>query len=281
MRALRAPTRALIVEDIETWVKILSRAARRAGISEIVTCESLDGVKDALRDARFDVAILDIGLDPADDLNKDGIKALEVIRDVDGGGTRCVLVTGWQGGDRLAVLSEVQDKYGVDWAFMKEKYDSHALIEKLTELLEQAASSRADKTPMANLGADADPFVFQHRLLEAIAPHGVGVQTLYSLVSRLLRAAIPIVAMHPESPIEQGADGISVGLYWSRSLATAVAVGLGPAAAWPEDESVVPHSLRRLLPADVEPERVDSASDRRIQGWLWELPGLDRSDFPG
>ena len=78
---MKAPTRALVVEDIEAWVYILDRAARRAGASEVVVCQNLQMVRDALRSARFDVAILDIGLDPDDDLNSDGIKALEAIRE--------------------------------------------------------------------------------------------------------------------------------------------------------------------------------------------------------
>jgi len=105
---VKAPTRALIVEDIETWVYILDRAARRAGASEIVVCGNLQMVGDALRSARFDVAILDVGLDPDDDLNSDGIKALEAIREMDGSGTRCVLITGWQGGDRMDLQESIQ-----------------------------------------------------------------------------------------------------------------------------------------------------------------------------
>ena len=192
---------------------------------------------------------------------------MRLIRDVDSGSTRCVLVTGWQGGDRLALQSEAQEKYGVDWAFMKEKYDAHALIAKLTELLEQAAASRLDKTPMENLGADMQPFLFEDRCSER-SPRPGGVHTLYALVSRLIGAAIPIVASHPGHPMETGPDDIAVGLYWSRALSTAVAVGLAPAAAWPDEESVVPEGLRRLLPADVEPELIDSTHERNIQGRL-------------
>jgi len=277
---MKAPTRALVVEDVVSWVGILTRAARRAGVSEVVTCENLQGARDALRVARFDVAILDIGLDEADDLNADGIRVLETIREVDRGSTRCVLVTGWQGGDRLAVQSEAQDKYGVDWAFMKEKYDSHALIAKLTGLLELAAASRLDRTPMENLEADMEPFLFQDRLLKTLSPHG-GVQTVITLVSRLLGAAIPVIAKHPAHPMETGHDGITAGLYWSRALAAAVAVGLAPAAAWPDDMSVVPESVLRLWPDRVEPELLDSTRERNIQGRLWEFPGIDRDEFPG
>lgn len=277
---MRPPTRALLVEDVESWVSILGRAVRRAGISEIVTCENLQAAREALRKARFDVAILDIGLDEADDLNKDGVKVLEAIREVDTASTRCVLVTGWQGGDRLALASDAQDKFGVDYAFMKEKYDAHALIEKLTELLQQAAASRLDKTPMENLGASMEPFPFETQLLHALDPHG-GVQTIYTLVSRLLSGAIPLVAQHPGQPIGIWPGDVSVGLYWSRALSTAVAVGLGPAPAWLEDRSVIPDRVKELLPGGVNPELIDRTRERNIQGRLWELPGIDRDQFPG
>ena len=268
---MRPPTRALLVEDVQSWVSILSRAVRRAGISEIVTCQNLQEAREALRSARFDVAILDIGLDEADDLNKDGVKVLEAIREVDTASTRCVLVTGWQGGDRLALASDAQDKFGVDFAFMKEKYDAHALIEKVAELLQQAAASRLDRTPMENLGASMDPFPFENQLLYALTPHG-GVQTVYTLVSRLLSGAIPLVALHPGHPMEILPGDVSVGLYWSRALSSAVAVGLGPAAAWPDDRSVVPETVHRLLPNGVAPELIDRTRERNIQGRLWELP---------
>lgn len=278
--SVKAPTRALVVEDQPTWVGILSRAARRAGVSEIVICESLDEAREELRSARFDVAILDIGLDAADDLNADGIKVLEAIREVDGGSTRCVLVTGWEGGDRLALQSEAQEKYGVDWAFMKEKYDRRAFIAKLTELLEQAAASRFDKTPMGNLAANIQLSIFEDRLLRALSTNG-GVQTVSTLVSRLLSSSIPIVALHPDLPMETGPDGVTVGLYWSRALSTAVAVGLAPAAKWPDDERKIPGSLSRLLPDGVAPELIDSTKERNIQGRLWELPEIARGEFPG
>jgi ActR/RegA family two-component response regulator len=277
---VKAPTRALIVEDIETWVYTLDRAARRAGASEVVVCKNLQMVRDALRNARFDVAILDVGLDPDDDLNADGIKALEAIRQVDKGSTRCVLVTGWQGGDRMDLQADAQQKFGVDWAYMKEKYEAHALIAKLSELLEQAPTRRlSEMTPMENLSASVQPWQFEDQLIKGLSPNG-GVNTLYSLASRLLSSVIPFVAMRPDAPMEPGPDGMRTGLYWSRALATAIAVGLAPAVGWPGDEAGVPAGLQRLLPAGVVPDLIDSARERNVQGRLWELPGLDRNKFP-
>jgi CheY-like chemotaxis protein len=278
---MTASTRALIVEDIDTWVSVFSRAARRAGASEVVVCENLHMVKDALLSARFDVAILDVGLDPDDDLNADGIKALEAIREADGDSTRCILVTGWQGGDRLSLQARAQNDYGVDWAFMKEKYEAHDVIAKLSELLEQAPARRLSvATPMANLSSGMEPFRFEGQLIEGIEPSG-GVMTIYSLVSRLIRSAIPLVALNPRRPMQQGADGVYVGMYWSRALAAAVAVGLSATTAWREnDDSAVPAELARQLPPGAIPDLVESVRERNAYGWLWELQGVDRAEFP-
>jgi CheY-like chemotaxis protein len=278
---VKAPTRALIVEDIDTWAYTLGRAARRAGASEVVVCTNLDAVKEALRRARFDVAILDVGLDPDDDLNADGVNALEAIRAVDGGSTRCVLVTGWQGGDLLDLHADAQQRFGVDWAYMKTKYEAHAVITKLGELLEQAPERRLSQgTPMANLSADVAPIDFEGQLIGGLSPSG-GVKTIYALASRLLTSAIPLVAMRPETPMEKGPGGVWTGLYWSRALSTAVAVGLGPASGWEEDESSLSPDLVRLLPDSAAPDLIESLRERNVRGRLWEFPGLDRDEFPG
>ena len=278
---VKAPIRALVVEDIDAWVYTLDRAARRAGATEVIVSNNLQMVKDALRSARVDVAILEVGLDPDDDLNSDGIKALEEIREIDGGGTRCILVTGWQGGDRMELQAYAQQQFGVDWAFMKEKYEAHKVIAKLTELLEQAPAHRlSGPPPMANLCASVEPFHFEDELLKTLVP-ARGVQTLYSLVSRLLSSATPMIAMHPGKPMEQGRGGVWIGIYWSRALATATAVGLAPAAVWPGDESSESGDLQRLLPEGAVPDLIESVRERNIQGRLWELSGLNRDQFPG
>ncbi len=277
---MKAPTRALIVEDIESWRYNLKRAARRAGASEVVVCENLQEVKEALRKARFDIAILDVGLDPDDDLNSDGIDALEAIREIDGMGTRCILITGWQGGDRMDLQARTQQKFGIDWAYMKENYEAHAVIDKLSELLEDASLRRLSlTTPMANLGAEVEPFRFEAQLLGALSPTG-GVQTLYSLVSRLLSSAIPVIAMYPTTPMRQEPDGIWMGVYWSRALAAAVAVDLALAAGRKGEEGSAPAGLLDLLSAGETPDLIESVRERNIQARLWEIP-LDRDRFPG
>ena len=275
---MKAPTRALIVEDIGTWVYTFDRAARRAGASEVVACESLRAAKEALRSARFDIAILDVGLDPDDNQNSDGIQVLELIRQIDGESTRCVLVTGWQG-DLLDLQSYAQQKFGVDWAFMKAKWDAPSVIGKLTELLEGPAWRRAGQaTPMANLCGSV-PFRLEGELLDALRPHG-GIQTLYTLASQLIGSVIPLLAYKPDRPMEKGPDGACVGVYWSRTLSAAIGIGVAPEGRWPGDKAIVPISLSRLLPTEITPDLLEAHRVRNIEGRLWELPGLDRSSFP-
>ena len=91
---------------------------------------------------------------------------------------------------------------------------------------------------------------------------------------------IPLLAENPALPMEKGPDGVCVGVYWSRTLSAAVAVGLAPADRWPEDAAAVPASLSDLLPTGVTPDLLEDVRVRDVGGRLWELPGLDRSSFP-
>jgi hypothetical protein len=135
--------------------------------------------------------------------------------------------------------------------------------------------------PLENLRAMMAPGHFDDQLLDVLSPAG-GVQTFYSLVPRLLGSVIPLVAMHPFMPMQKGPDGGCVGLYWSRALATAVAVALSPANGWQGgDESTILEDLARRLPGGVVPDLIERARERNVQGWLWELPGIGRDEFPG
>ena len=81
--------------------------------------------------------------------------------------------------------------------------------------------------------------------------------------------------------MHKGPDGTCIGVYWSRTLSAAVAVGLAPAESWPEEEGAMPASLAHLLPDGITPDLLEAVRERNVQGRLWELPGLDSSSFPG
>jgi hypothetical protein len=91
---------------------------------------------------------------------------------------------------------------------------------------------------------------------------------------------IPLLADKPAQPMEKGPDGVCIGVYWSRTLSAAVAVGLAPEDSWPEDAAAVPTVLSHLLPAGITPDLLEAVRVRDVGGRLWELPGLDRNSFP-
>jgi DNA-binding response OmpR family regulator len=277
---MNAPTRAIIVEDVEAWMFSFQRAARLAGISETYACSNLGQVREALRQARFDIAILDLGLDPDDDLNSEGAEALEMIRSQDGPATQVVLVTGWQGGDRMSMQSSLTNRFGVDWAYMKDRYEANDLIEKLSELLTQTRSRQAGApvAPMGDLEGEADSMRFQSDLLGRLKPTG-GVETLFTLVGHLLSPVVPLIASTPQQPMVYGPDATCLGVYWSRALAAAVAVELSSRPDSAKDEDAL-DTVRQRLGID----RVvlqSRASQKNLVGRLWELPGLERIEFPG
>jgi hypothetical protein len=106
--------------------------------------------------------------------------------------------------------------------------------------------------------------------------------TLYSLVSRILSSAVPVIAMDPDMPMRQGPDGVWTGLYWSRALATTVAVGLGPASVPQAEESTLPDDLLRLLSAGEVPDLIEDLRERNpgqalgtSRGWQRQIPWIN------
>ena len=79
--------------------------------------------------------------------------------------------------------------------------------------------------------------------------------------------------------MEKDPDGVCVGVYWSRRLSAAIAVGVAPAASWPEDVNATPEGLAHLLPAGITPDILEIMRERNVQGRLWGLPGLSRDNF--
>ena len=83
---------------------------------------------------------------------------------------------------------------------------------------------------MANLGAShASRSALKAQLLDALYPSGGSPDPLLA-GARRLRSVMPLLAEQAARPMERGPDGVCVGVYWSRALSAAVAVGLAPAA---------------------------------------------------
>jgi ActR/RegA family two-component response regulator len=100
----------LIVEDDDDWSAIYRRAARSEGLTTVRVAKDLSQLDDALREMTFAVALVDIGLDVADDRNVDGLLALERVRKL-GDDTSLIVVTGRSGRDVLPITRDALKKY--------------------------------------------------------------------------------------------------------------------------------------------------------------------------
>ena len=114
---------------------------------------------------------------------------------------------------------------------MKEKYDARSVIAKLTELLEGSPARRLSQaTPMANLGGNAQPSRSKASC-STRSPQTAGSRPSTRWRRGSSAPVLPLLAEEPALPMEKGNDGVYVGVYWSRTLSAAVAVGLARAIA--------------------------------------------------
>ncbi len=179
----------------------------------------------------------------------------------------------------MSLQAEAHLDHGVDFAFMKEKYDAPVVTAKLTELLAKAPDRRRGQgTAMESLSAGIDPpFAFEHWMLDALSPAG-GIRTVYTLVNRLLRDVTPAIAKQPNPPLEKGTDGVCTGVFWSRALGCAVGVGLAPTDVW-NGSAALPAGLAGMLRGEVMPDRITEAHERNLAGRVYEMPGIERDQF--
>lgn len=102
----------LIVEDDEEWCAIYADMATREGVGTVKTATNLAGAVELVDQIRFSFAIIDIGLDTAEDYNADGMKVLQRIRSL-GDETSLIVVTGRSGVDVLPLTRDAIMKYQV------------------------------------------------------------------------------------------------------------------------------------------------------------------------
>lgn len=192
----------LIVEDSESWQRNLSAYVKKAG-GEPVVAANLGAVQDEVRKRCFDVAIVDLGLDPENDENRDGYRAVQKIRGYGRGihgfcdGTAIVVVTAHYNADEakkslkgmdvdefLGKATATEEEY-VKW--IKSAFDKRRSVRgKLFDDIVEVA-----RPPLA-VSRDWE------RQLEDLFKFPEGRPGISGLLRKLLLDYVPIV--HNQSP---------------------------------------------------------------------------------
>jgi RNA polymerase sigma factor (sigma-70 family) len=127
-------TRALVIEDEESWQHILSEILADLGL-EVDVAENLEAAVEAMRAAPHRLAVVDLSLDNRDHRNRDGLHALDAVRQYDPG---CVplLLTGYA---TVEIAVDALTQYGAFTCLRKENFTRSGFREVVREALANAS----------------------------------------------------------------------------------------------------------------------------------------------
>jgi RNA polymerase sigma factor (sigma-70 family) len=181
-------TRALVVEDEESWQHILTEILADLGL-EVDVAENLDAAVEAMRAASHRLAVVDLSLDNRDHRNRDGLHVLDAVRQYDPG---CVplLLTGYA---TVEIAVDALTQYGAFTCLRKENFTRTGFREVVREALAKASPWLRDgETGAERAWGDAS----RPRREESPAENGAGMALVVeddagwrSILSELLSEA--------------------------------------------------------------------------------------------
>lgn len=260
--------RILAVDDETDWLENF-----RAWIPEdIAIQDSASTTLEAigmLRRYRYNVALLDLSMDPGNQFNRDNRVIQEYLATWPEG-TRYIIVSGTA--DKADVRDSAYHLHASDVIF-KAEIEPAILKETVTRAIEEA-STYNDK-----LVADArrklmDVVGLSDRILATLNPKD-GIGSLYPMMETMFRRIAPL-ASHENRPHFEIWNDCVVGLAWSRQLGTAVSMMLASANLTEEE------SLRRLedwLGYSHQNDPLFSREGHRIRIRLFEEPNVSDAHF--
>jgi ActR/RegA family two-component response regulator len=227
----------LIVEDDDDWSAIYRRAARSEGLTTVRVAKDLSQLDDALREMTFAVALVDIGLDVADDRNVDGLLALERVRKL-GDDTSLIVVTGRSGRDVLPITRDALKKYEAFDAISKVPVEPDELRRLIKAGLEEYRRVVSRKGPRVSevLRGTTPATIWNWKMLRELQIRG-GITALYDLLEKLVSDFLPVLKPQRDEVVTIDSDrSLAHGELWSRAYGHGVVVCFG-------DQ----HEVRRLL----------------------------------
>lgn len=277
---MRSGENVLIVEDDEEWSDAYVRAVDDLDEHHTVSiATNLASAERLIETTRFAVAIVDVGLDINDDRNIDGLRVMERLH-ATADKTSIVVVTGRSGQDVLPITRDAIIEYGA--------YDTVAkgsvALEDITKLLDGGLKAHRKVAAAGRIAAhealrgNAEAMNWDHRLMQATNFKGTA-SGFYGFLDQLFGEYLPVVAGHPVGLPDAGLPADLVcGDYWSRSIASAVAVCL--AAAGQFDQAIEANSRGgKLFGRYSLGEPLKQLAGHGIKGAVFALPESRWADF--
>jgi CheY-like chemotaxis protein len=275
---LAAAANLLIVEDDPQWCDIYVDIATREGMSTVKVAKDLSEATALIDEMQFAVALIDIGLDVADDRNIDGLRVMDKIRSAHDG-TSIVVVTGRSGRDVLPITRDAIMRYRAHDIVGKTEITPQHIEEVLqTGRAAFEETSRTAARPQDVLKGNLDSLQWEDRMIKGTGVEG-GVQGLYDFLGRLVAGFLPLVpgpdggAVAPDP-----ATGVMHGSYWSRSVGAPVVICFG-AEEPAKPEIAAADSSHSLLGAYPVGAVLHKTSAHGVSGAVFALDGARRESF--
>ena len=216
----------LVVDDEKSWRDIYEAAARKVGISTVRAASTLDDALAEIEARKFSVAVVDIGLDEADDTNVDGLAVLGKIRSV-GDDTSVLVVTGRAGQDVISIVSDALKKYGAQDTMAKSIIEPRILRQAIELGLDSYHKSFRGTylSRYSVLRGSSDQMIWDDQMMRIL---GLDAQKLYSFIEDLMGPFMPLVQSVSGASLGSHPRGeVTHGTFWSRAIGAAVVVLMG------------------------------------------------------
>lgn len=182
-------TKALVVEDTETWQGICKRNLSKV-LPKIDVATNLQEAIDTIIKQFYHIAIINLSLDPQDDENRDGmvvLRKLRLLRDE----TSCIVLSGTgRLEDGANALRE-----GADEVIEKEKFDKTHFVEITDRLVSKASKNREilrSKGVEALFISSEEQYLIYRIQNLILKPGEGGYREINTLISSLIEDYFPI-----------------------------------------------------------------------------------------
>ena len=272
----------LIVEDEEEWRGIFSRAVKaETPRPKVEVASDRVSAENLIEEAKFALAIVDIGLDVTDDRNVDGLHVMEKIR-ATGDETSILVVTGRSGQDALKIARDALKKYSAYDTVGKSSVEPAGLRKLLREGFDayrSAVIARRTDARDAVRGTIA-PMSWDDQVTRAIGFDG-DVTKFYGFLDGLFGEYLPLVPAQSSESIQiEPTTRFVSGEFWSRAIAAAVFICFGAENTF---DSACKAALREhgIVAGDDAGHPAKELTGHNVKGRVYVNGERRRQDFTG
>jgi len=219
--------KVLLVEDDKSWQDIYKRNIEKLGYDIRIVGSKNDAVE-VLEQESFDLSIVDVRLDEADEHNRDGLQVLERISKL-GENTRSIVVTGH--GD-LRIARDALQRYDAVGILEKDEITPQVICDLVKEQIQKQKpklpNTECSKLLSGITSNDAREILNWESRMQTFVKPSHGIEQMYELFQKFVEKLFPILyARSTKGLIQNNNLNIVSGYVWSKRFAHAMGIFIG------------------------------------------------------